>query len=50
MTNYWLIKKNGESSNFSHFADLYNAFLAEYGYPTLGAKLVEFDNLYYQGK
>jgi hypothetical protein len=41
MTTYFLINKDGSFNQFNHFADLYNAFLKEYGYPTLGAKAIE---------
>ena len=43
MTTYYLINQDGSVAKFSHFADLYNAYLVEYGYPTLGAKAIEGD-------
>lgn len=41
MTHYVLINKDSSFIEFSNFADLYNAFLREYGFPTVGAKAIE---------
>jgi hypothetical protein len=49
MTKFHLIKKDGDVETFYNFADLYNNFLDEYGYPTTGADLQEGFELYYQG-
>jgi len=50
MTTHTLIKKDLTVLEFDNFADLYNAFTVEYGFPTIGAKAiigVSGDQLFY---
>jgi hypothetical protein len=48
-TTYILILKSGAVQMFQSYADLFNAFTAEYQYSPLKANMQEGTTLYYQG-